>query len=68
MSAATLPGDRSRGLSMRWRFLVPLIVAILLVDGFPLAYALVGLWLGWRVARGLWSLQKSRPLPTDVRL
>ena len=42
MSAATLPGDRSRGLSMRWRFLVPLIVAILLVDGFPLAYALVG--------------------------
>lgn len=42
MSAAQLPGDRTRGLPMRWRFLVPLFVALILVDGFPLVYALVG--------------------------
>jgi len=42
VTAAQLPGDRSRGLAMRWRFLVPLLVALLLVDGFPLVYALVG--------------------------
>jgi uncharacterized membrane protein len=27
------------------------------------AYALVGLWLAWRVATGAWSLWNSRPLP-----
>jgi multiple sugar transport system permease protein len=37
-----MPGDRRRGLSMRWRMLVPLFIALLLVDGFPLVYSAVG--------------------------
>jgi multiple sugar transport system permease protein len=37
-----LPGDRSRVLAMRWRLLVPVFVALLVVDAFPLAYAFVG--------------------------
>lgn len=42
MTAARLPGDAGRGLALRWRFLVPLFVALLLVDGFPLVYAFIG--------------------------
>lgn len=42
MTATRMPGDAGRGLALRWRFLVPLFVALLLVDGFPLVYALVG--------------------------
>lgn len=32
-------GGRRRGLPFRWRLLIPLFVALLLVDAFPLAYA-----------------------------
>jgi multiple sugar transport system permease protein len=32
---------RERGLAMRWRLLLPLFVALLLVDAFPLAYSLI---------------------------
>ncbi len=37
-----MPGDRRRGLAMRWRLLLPLFVALLLVDAFPLVYSAVG--------------------------
>lgn len=37
-----MPGERRRGLALRWRMLVPLFIALLLVDAFPLAYAGVG--------------------------
>lgn len=33
---------RGRGLPFRWRLLIPVIVALILVDAFPLAYAFVG--------------------------
>ncbi|MEN9706262.1 MAG: hypothetical protein RLZZ393_2141 [Pseudomonadota bacterium] len=62
---------RSAIVSLAWLAGTTLVLGPLLFIGLSLlwlAYALVGLWLGWRVARGLWSLQKSRPLPTDVRL
>jgi multiple sugar transport system permease protein len=42
MTSTHMPGDRRRGLSMRWRMLVPLFIALLLVDGFPLVYSAVG--------------------------
>jgi multiple sugar transport system permease protein len=42
MTSTSLPGDRRRGLAMRWRLLVPLFVALLVVDAFPLAYAAIG--------------------------
>lgn len=42
MTSTRMPGDRRRGLSMRWRMLVPLFIALLLVDGFPLVYSAVG--------------------------
>jgi len=42
MTTAQMPGDRSRGLALRWRMLIPLFIALLLVDAFPLVYALVG--------------------------
>ena len=42
MTSAHMPGDRRRGLAMRWRMLVPVFVALLLVDGFPLVYSAVG--------------------------
>ncbi len=42
MTSTRMPGDRRRGISMRWRMLVPLFVALLLVDGFPLVYSAVG--------------------------
>ncbi len=42
MTATRMPGDAGRGLALRWRLLVPLFVALLLVDGFPLVYALIG--------------------------
>ena len=42
MTSTRMPGDRRRGLSMRWRMLLPLFVALLLVDGFPLVYSAVG--------------------------
>jgi multiple sugar transport system permease protein len=43
MTSATLPGDRRAGIRggmpLRWRLLMPLFVALLLVDAFPLVYA-----------------------------
>ena len=42
MTSTHMPGDRRRGLAMRWRMLVPVFVALLLVDGFPLVYSAVG--------------------------
>ncbi len=42
MTSTRMPGDRRRGLSMRWRMLLPLFVALLLVDRFPLVYSAVG--------------------------
>jgi uncharacterized membrane protein len=41
----------------------PLLFAGLTLLGF--AYGLIGLWLAWRIARGVTSLQRSRPLPGD---
>jgi multiple sugar transport system permease protein len=39
MTSGKLPGDSRRGVPIRWRMLVPLFIALLLVDAFPLAYA-----------------------------
>jgi multiple sugar transport system permease protein len=39
MTTGNLPGDSRRGVPIRWRMLVPLFIALLLVDAFPLAYA-----------------------------
>ncbi len=41
MATAHLPGDRRTGIHVRWRMLIPLFVALLLVDAFPLIYAAV---------------------------
>jgi multiple sugar transport system permease protein len=42
MTSTYMPGERRRGLPMRWRLLLPLFVALVLVDAFPLAYSAVG--------------------------
>jgi multiple sugar transport system permease protein len=42
MTTTTMPGERRRGLAMRWRMLLPLFVALALVDAFPLVYSAVG--------------------------
>ena len=45
--------------------LATLVLGPLLFVGLSLlwfAYALVGLWLAWRIGRGVWALLKDKPL------
>ena len=43
--------------------LVPLVFVGLALLWF--AYALIGLWLAWRIARGCWSLWRASALPVE---
>ena len=60
--------ERSFRLSAIGMALATLVLGPLVFVGLALlwfAYALIGLWLAWRIARGCWSLWRASALPVE---